>query len=249
MKEKVNKGKLYCLISAIIIIGCYAVQRLTSVAFPIDRSLAIIEAMIFSAFVAVVYFLVTKSEEPFYGILISILGFKMMPPNISYLKELSLGADIVYYIVTKAAVVIFAFAIIKLFKEQKYEQKIKALPILFLIAAVPFTNEIASTLSDFSYSLTNGSKLYEYFIRFAIYSVTMLITLYYASKSNKINAKLLCDYTIIALLVNVARRISVIIILAVQNTHISKSYFCWLAIYIFFIAAFSVLKSKKVKGK
>lgn len=249
MKEKMNKGRLYCLISAILIIGSYAVQRLTSVAFPVDRSLAIIEAMIFSIFVAVVYFLVTKSEEPFYGILISILGFKMMPPNISSLKELSIGADIVYYTVTKAAVVIFAFAIIKLFREQKYEQKIKALPILFLIVAVPFTNEIASNLSDFAKSLTNGSMLYEYFIRFALYSVTMLVTLYYASKSNKINSKLLCDYTIIALLVNIAKRLSVILILAMKNTHISKSYFCWLAIYIFFIVAFSLLKSKKVKAK
>lgn len=248
MKEKTDKGKLYCLISAVIIIGCYAVQKFTALAFPASRSLAIIEAMVFSLFVAVVYFLVTKSKESFYGILISILGFKMMPPAVSSLKALSAGADIVYYIVTKAAVVIFAFAIIKLFKEQKYEQKIKALPILFLIVAVPFTNEIASTLSAFVNGYANGNKIYEYFIRFAFYSMAMLVTLFYASKSNKINSKLLCDYTIIALLVNLARRISVIVIYSIQGFHISKSYFCWSAIYIFFIAAFSVLKSKKLKA-
>ncbi|MGN1421454.1 MAG: hypothetical protein ACI4XC_08080 [Eubacterium sp.] len=248
MKEKTDKGKLYCLISAVIIIGCYAVQKLTALAFPASRSLAIIEAMVFSLFVAVVYFLVTKSKESFYGILISILGFKMMPPAVASLKALSSGADIVYYIVTKAAIVIFAFAIIKLFKEQKYEQKIKALPILFLIVAVPFTNEIASTLSAFVNGYANGNKIYEYFIRFAFYSMAMLVTLFYASKSNKINSKLLCDYTIIALLVNLARRISVIVIYSIQGFHISKSYFCWLAIYIFFIAAFSVLKSKKLKA-
>ncbi|MGN1328227.1 MAG: hypothetical protein ACI4V4_00840 [Eubacterium sp.] len=248
MKEKTDKGKLYCLISAIIIIGCYAVQKLTAIAFPISRSLAIVEAMVFSLFVAVVYFLVTKSNESFYGILISILGFRMMPPAVPSLKELSSGADIVYYIVTKVALIIFAFAIIKLFREQKYEQKIKALPILFLIVAVPFTNEIASTLSDFVNGYANGNKIYEYFIRFAFYSLTMLITLYYASKSNKINSKLLCDYTIIALLVNLARRISVIVIYSIQGFHISKSYFCWSAIYIFFISAFYILKRKRIKS-
>lgn len=248
MKEKIDRGKLYCMASAIIIIGCYAVQKLTAASFSVNRNFAIIEAMIFSIFVAVVYFLVTKSKEPFYGILISILGFKMMPPDIFALKSLSPEADIVYYIVAKAAVVIFAFAIIKLFREQKYEQKIKVLPILFLITAVPFTNEIAAVLGEFVNGYAKGNRVYEYFICFAFYSLTMFVTLLYASKSNKINAELLCDYTIVALFVNLARRISVIIIYSVQGLHISKSYFCWSAIYIFFIAAFSVLRYKKVKA-
>lgn len=245
MKEK---GKLYCLASAIIIIGCYAVQKLMAIAFPINRNILLIEAMIFSLCVAIVYFFVTKSKESFYGILISILGFKMMPPKLYALKELCPGADVVYYIVTKAALLIFAFAIIKLFREQKNEQKIKALPILFLIAAVPFTTEIASTLSNFVNGYANGNMIYEYFIRFAFYSLTMLVALFYASKSNKINCKLLCDYSMIALLVNVARRVSVVVIYSIKGSHISKSYFCWIAIYVFFIFAFYLLKAKKEKA-
>lgn len=245
MENKKYEGKIYCLISAIIIIGCYGVQRILSVCLDATRTLVLVEAMIFSIAVAIVYFLVTKSKEPFYGILISLLGFKMMPPGIGYLRELCPEAYLVYYIVTKATLVIFAFAIIKLFREQNYEQKMKALPILFLMAAVPFTSEISATVSSFINGYANGNRLYEYFIQFAFYALTMLVTLWYASKSNYINSKLICEYSIIALTVNLIRRISVIIIFSSKDYHVSKSYFCWIAIYIFFIAAFALLERKK----
>lgn len=247
METKNKTGKIYCLISAVIIIGCYALQKILSLCADASKTLVLLEAIAFTAAVAVVYFLVIKSNEPFYGILISILGFKMLPPSISNLKAFSPAGFLVYYTVTKAALVIFAFVIIKLFRQQKNKREIKALPIIFLIVSVPFTNEIASQISSFVNEYANGNMLYEYFIRFAFYTLTMLITLWYASNSNKINAKLLCDYTLVALAVNLARRISVIVIYTAKNYHISKSYFCWVAIYVFFIASFSLLRRKKLK--
>ncbi|MDD6728504.1 MAG: hypothetical protein PUE08_04700 [Eubacteriales bacterium] len=247
MKNKNNTGKAYCLISAVIIIGCYAVQRLLSLGIGATKTLVLLEAMAFSLAVAAVYFLIMKSGESFYGILISLLGFKMLPPSIGGLRELSPGGYIVYFVVTKAAIVLFAFAIIRLFREQKYEQKIKTLPILFLMTAVPFTNKIAAELSAFANTYADGNRLYEYFICFAFYALTMIVTLWYASKSNTINAKLMCDYTVIALAVNFARRICVVIVYALRGWHISKSYFCWIAIYLFFIVAFYMLRRKKIK--
>ncbi len=247
MESKKSTGKLYCLISAIIIIGCYAVQRVLSLCVDANRTLAVCEAMIFSLAVAAVYFLVTKSHEPFYGILISVLGFRMLPPSISALEEFSSGAYIVYYIVGRASLVIFAFAIIKLFRQQETEQKIGVLPILFLMIAVPFSNEISSTLASFADGYANGNKLWGYFIQFAFYALTMLIGLWYASRSNYINSRLICDYSIVALALNLARRLSVTVIYLARDWHISKSYFCWMAIYIFFIVAYFILKRKKTK--
>lgn len=246
MEKTKYTGRIYCLISAVIIIGCYAAQKILSLTAEPSRTLVLLEAMAFSLAVAVVYFLVTKSKEPFYGILISLLGLRMLPPSIGALREFSPGGYIVYYIVTKAALVIFAFAIIKLFRQQKSgNPKLKVLPILYLIVAVPFVNEISSTICAFVNGYANGNMLYAYFISFALYALVMLVTLWYAAKSDRINAKLLCDYTVIALLVNLARRAGIVLIYAVEGYHISRSYYCWIAIYVFFLAAFMLLKKKK----
>lgn len=247
MKEANKNGKLYCLLSAVIIIGCYAAQRTLALTADATRTLVIVEAMVFSLAVAVVYFLVTRSNEAFYGILISLLGFKMMPPDIGGLRTLCPGAYIVYYIVCKAAVVIFALAIIKLFRMQKGREKIGVLPVLFLIAAVPFSNEISATIASFVNGYANGNRLYEYFILFAFYSATMLLTLFLASKCSYISAKLMCEYSIVALCVNLARRVCVAVIYTAKDYHVSKSYFCWMAIYVFFIIAFSLLEKKKLQ--
>ena len=112
MKEKMTQGKIYCLISAVLIFGSYIVQRALKLVLVQDRSTVIIEAFVFSLLTAVVYFLVSKSREPFYGVLMAIFGIRMLPPEISTLAEFSAEADLVYFIVKKFAVVIFAITII-----------------------------------------------------------------------------------------------------------------------------------------
>lgn len=246
MKTKISKGKIYCLISVAIIFGFYILERVLDVCLDITREMAIVEAIVYSLSTALVYFLVTKSKEPFYGILTAIFGFRMMPTKITGLSALSEEAGLVYFIVQKFSLIIFAIAIIKLYRLQKTPREIRPLPILITIVAVPFCTEVYSQVAD---SLTNitGSMLYGYFACFIIYSLTMLVLLFCAVRTNFQSARLIINYELVALALNIGRRICTVLIWAVQGTHISKSYYCWIAIYSFFFLAFLLLRIKKQK--
>lgn len=244
--NKITKENIYCIISAVIIIGCYATERMITLCLQPQREILLCEAILFSMLILVTYLLILRSKDSFYGILIAILGLRMMPAQITYLGEFSPPAQMLYYIVGKAAIVIFAFAIIKLYDAQGYPRKIKPLPILCLLVAVPFTNEIADTVCNFILPYCNGNMLYIYFTRYAIYSATLIITLWYASICNSISARLICEYTLIALCVNMARRICVIAVYLASGEHISRSYYCWVAIYVFFFVAFFIMRKRKM---
>lgn len=242
-KNKTDRIK--CILSAIVIIGCYSIERLIAIFIPLSKTVCLIEAIIFSLAVAAVYFIVIKAEKAFYGLLPAILGFRMLPPDISSLGEYSQAGELIYYIVSKFAIVIFAFAIIRLYKKQNEEEKISVLSILSLVFVVPFTNEIGDTISGFLIAGSASGMLYSYFVRFACYCSALLIILFLATRSNKISTKLIADYTLVALCVNFARRAVVIAYNLINSNHISKSYFCWIAIYLVFFAAFYVIKKKK----
>ncbi|MGN1122814.1 MAG: hypothetical protein ACI4RR_00605 [Eubacterium sp.] len=244
--NKITKENIYCILAAVIIIGCYATERLITLCIPPQREILLCEAIVFSMLILVTYLLILRSKNSFYGILIAILGLRMMPAQITRLGEFSPPAQMLYYIVGKAAIVIFTFAIIKLYDSQGYPRKIKPLPILCLLIAVPFTNEIADTVCNFILPYCNGNMLYIYFTRYAIYSATLIITLWYASACNKISARLICEYTLIALCVNMARRLCVISVYSAWGVHISRSYYCWVAIYVFFFIAFFIMRKKKM---
>lgn len=247
-KSLLKSDKLNCLISVLIIIGCIAAQRFIAILASPGKTVLLIEAMVFSLAIAVVYFLVISSKNTFYAILTAVFGFRMMPPSINGIGDYSISAEILYYIVSKAALVFFAFAILSLYRRQKDDKnKIKTLSILCLLVVVPFCTEIGNTLASYADSIFPDNKLYNYFIKFAMYSLACLFTLIFASKSNNINSKFICDYTLVALCVNIARRMSVIAIYTVNDYHISKSYFCWVAIYIFFFIAFFALKKSREK--
>lgn len=246
MKNIENKtGKLYCLISALLIIGSYAVQRAITLLVAPSRTLVLCEAIIFTVIVAVVYFLVMKSNEAFFGILTAVLGFRMLPPEISALADFSVAGEFVYYLVGRFSIVLFAMAIIRLYASQEEQRQIKPVPILLLLFAVPFVMGIADKASQFAYLHIASTMLYPYFISFTAYTAILLFTLWYANRSDSINARLITDYTIVALLVNTARRLAVILVYTLRSEHISKSYFCWVAIYVFFIASFYLLRRKK----
>ncbi len=246
MKAKISKGKIYCLISVAIIFGFYILERVLDICIDVTREIAIIEAIVYSLSTALVYFLVTKSEEPFYGILTAMFGFRMLPTKINNLSSFSEEAGLVYFIVQKFALIIFAIAIIKLYRLQKTPREIRPIPILVTIVAIPFCIEVYSYVSEALLNIT-GNMLYSYFACFIIYSFTLIVLLFCAVKTNFQSARLIIDYELVALILNVGRRICTVIIWAVQGTHISKSYFCWIAIYVFFILAFFVLRTKKKK--
>ena len=244
-EEKFGKGRIYCLVSAVIIFGAYIAQKVLNIAVETDRTSVLIQALVFSMLTAVVYFLISKSKEPFYGIFTALLGIRMLPPVIPQLEHFSAGAGVVYFLVEKVALVIFAITIIKLYRMQKQEHSLTSLPIICIIVVVPFFNEISSVVSSYLASIGNGNMLYSYFAGFAIYSASLICLTFVALRSNYMGAKLICDFQFVALLMNAGRRACAIIITVAQGNHISASYYCYIAIYAVFFIAFYVLRKKK----
>ncbi len=246
-ESKISSGKIYCLISAIIIFGCYTAQRAIINGFAQTRELAILQAIVFSLCVVIVYFLITKSEELFYGILMAVFGFRMLPPDIESLEQFSRGADALYFIVRKAALAIFAFAILKLYRKQKSPKPIRAVPIISLMVIVPYFLDISNAVSPYIYDVSGSNMLCVYFTGFAFYSLAMIVTLFIGMKTNETSAVFIADYQMVALLINAGRKICAVAINLINSNHVSKSYYCWIAIYIFFFGAFYIMKRKKVQ--
>ncbi|MCH5321108.1 MAG: hypothetical protein J1E36_05055 [Eubacterium sp.] len=244
MREKITTGKIYCLTAVAIILGSYIIQRILHITLDITREFAIIEAIVFTVATVIVFFLVTKSKETFYGILTAIFGLRMMPPDISSLAKLSPEANIVYFIVQKFSLLIFAVAILWLYEQQEKPKQLKAVPILCTILVVPFFMDVQGEISVYINSIANGNLIYSYFTGFIFYSLSMIILLFVATRSNQQGAKLIIDFQFVALLLNFGRRICAVVINLAQGNHISRSYYCWIAIYIFFFIAFYVLRKK-----
>lgn len=249
MKEKLSRGKIYCIISTVIIFGSYIAQRVINLAVEQTRSTVIIEAFVFSLLTAVVYFFVSKSNEPFYGILTATFGIRMLPPEISALSYFSPEADLVYFIVEKFAFAIFIISIIKLFEQQEKPRQLKPIPIICTIIVVPFFNEIQTTVYNYLESVSNGNLIYAYFSTFAVYSLAMITLLFVAVRCNKQGAQFICDFQIVALILNFGRRVCAVVINLINGTHLSRSYYCWLVIYIFFLAAFCYIKKRRSISK
>lgn len=246
MLKKLSKSKIYCLISVAIIFGSYIIQKFLHVYFDITRNFALVEAIVFSALTFVVIFILSKSKETFYSILTAIFGFRMMPPIIKQLGALAPEANIVYILVQKFALIIFALAIYKFYKEQVKPRPINAFPILCTMTVVPFFTEIQDQLTPYIAKATEGNMLYIYFSGFALYTIALIILLFVAVRSNPISARIVIDYELVALLLNICRRGAVVVILLSQNQHVSKSYYCWMAISAFFFVIFAVLRKKKL---
>lgn len=247
MSEKIYKNKSYCLIAVIIIFGSHVIQKILHICCDITREFAIIEAIVFSIATMIVYFLVLKSKDSFYGILTAIFGLRMMPPDINGFEQLSAEGHIVYFIMQKFSMLIFAAAVLRLYELQKNPKQIRAFPILCTILIVPFFMGIQEELSQYINSIANGNMLYSYFTGFIFYTAAMIVLIFVAVKSNTASAKLIADYQMIALLLNAGRRISAVAINLFYGNHISKSYYCWILIYIFFFISFYVLRRKKHK--
>lgn len=237
MNAKLSKGKIYCIISAVFIFGFYILERVIDICFGVTKNIAVTQAIVYTLATVIIYFLVSKSEETFYGLLTAIFGFRMMPTKINGLSQVSEEAGLVYFIVQKFSLIIFAILIIKLYRLQKAPREIKPIPILVTIVAVPFSIEVYTYVSEALLNIT-GNMLYSYFACFAIYSLTLIVLLCMAVMTDYHSSRLVADYEIVALSLNLGRRICTVIILASKGVHISKSYYCWIAIYAFFMAAF-----------
>lgn len=247
MRNKASSSRLSCLVAVSVILATYVLQRVFHIAFDVTKELLIIEAILFSLASAVAMLLMTKTKESFYGILLAIFGLRMMPPDINGLELLSPHADILYFIVKQFSLLVFAVGILWFYEKQENPKKIKALPILCTVLIVAFFMKVQSGFDAYFDQVANGNMMYSYFSGFILYSVAMIILLYIAMRSDILGAMLITDYQLVALALNFGRRACAVAINLINGTHISRSYYCWLAIYVFFFAAFLTLRIKKLK--
>lgn len=243
---KLNRDKGLCLFSIVIIVASYAVERLIEIFFTPTKSFALALGAVLIVLTVIVFVILLKTNNPFFGLLTSLLGYKMMPPSVRMLTEKSLYGEEAYYLACKAAVILFVILIIRFYLMQNGTDKIKALPILAIMLVVPFFSEIGAQSLDFFLTKT-GSMLGYYIANFVCYTAASLIILGIAYKSNYESMRFTAYFEFVALGVNALKRIGAVIANVPQGIHISRSYYVWIAIYAVLIVCFFFAKQKKKK--
>ncbi len=240
-KEKRDLSGFFAII---ISICCFIASRAMNIFISSDKGM-IIEAMIFTFFTFFTYFLVSKCKNSYSGILAGIVSYFMMAPKLDGLKDIDTRADIVYFIVRIFAMALFVFAIVVHYRKQS-KKDITVLPILGLMLITPFCNEVGEYIGKAIYEET-GTMYGYYASLFVLYMVGLVIILFIGLSSKPQGMRLVCDFEIIAILVKIGQKSVAIIINYLNENHISKSYYCWIAIYVVFVLIFSVAKEKKLK--
>ena len=119
---KLNKTQLPALISFVIIFASYigekALKRLT----PWSATSAILQAIALTAAVLAVFLLLLKCKDYFAGLLVSILAFKILPPNLQMLHDTAFDAAAVFFLVRKAALAMFLYLAYYFYQQLKKEQ-------------------------------------------------------------------------------------------------------------------------------
>lgn len=246
--NELNKNRGLCLFSIALIMACYASERIIEVAFSITNTMAITMAIVYTIALAAVYFIVSKTSNAFYGLLAALVGYKMMPPSIPSLAQLSSDGTMLYYIVQKCGIVIFVLLIVKMFKAQKEKNKIALIPILAVLVVVPFFNEIGNVLGRYLMYTFGGSMLYAYFTSFALYALATLVIMMVIVRYDYNTVKFIVSYEFIALIINILRRIGIIAVNLINGQHVSGSHYSWIAIFAIAMIGFGIiLKTEKKK--
>ena len=240
-----SKENIMCAIATIIIVASYAAQRILEIVITPDKKMALIISIVYIVLLAIVFYLISLSRNPFFGILAALLGYKMMPPPVSYLSA-TVDGQTLYFLVCKAAAVVFIVAIYKLYKQQPNPHEIRSLPLLTIMLSVPFFSEISQAVSTYLMYKT-GSMLYCYFAQFALYAVAVLVVLAVAYQSGFSSLRFTAYFEFTALSINILRVASKICFFAISKEHISKSLYVWIAIYAGLIVLFIV--ATKIKEK
>lgn len=243
---KITKDKTTAVIAIIITVGAHAVERLIEIFAEPSRALSFGIAVVMTLLLGVVCLLLFKNKNTFFGLLAALLGYKMLPPTIKMVTDMSLYASELYYLVRCAAMLLFIIIIVKFYRQQKGDEKIEVLPILAIMMSVPFFMQIASHSYRF-FMIKTGSMLYYYFASFACYIIASLVILAIAYKSNVASMRFTAYFEFVCLGINILKKVGVIIALAIQGDHISRSNYCWIAIYAVLIFCFWLAKEQKKK--
>lgn len=242
-KVKFSKGQIYALVSLFIVFACYAAEKAFKRLTAWNNTSALLQAVVFTAAVAVVLILLEKSKDIYFGLIAAIFSFKTLPPDILMLRSTNMDAAAVYYLVRKAALVIFLYEIYKLYKSQGSKKEIHAVPIAALILVVPFINEISNQFSRFALIKT-GSMMLPYAIQAGLYIAAMAVLLAVCFIYKGKSAALVADFTMLCMVINIARKAVSAVIIANAGVHVSKSYICWIIIFAALLVAFAVTRRK-----
>ena len=241
-----TKENIMCVAATLIVVLSYGAQRIIEVTLKPDKSLALVLAMIYTILLLVVLLLISKSNNSYFGILAALIGYKMMPPPVGFLAQTTIDGSTLYYIVGRAAAVLFVLVVYRLYKSQEEPHEIRSLPILAIMLSVPFFSEIAQVLSNY-FMVKTGNMLYCYFLQFALYSAAILVILGICYVSGYSSMRFAKNFEIAALSINILRQLGKIGYFAINHEHISKSYFVWIGIYIVLMVCFVVAEKKKKK--
>ena len=242
-KIKMDKNKALCLASIIIIVFAQALEKILGVTITPSQTSGLICAMFYTLLVAVVYFLISKTTSSLMGILAALLAMKMMPPNIVYLADYTTDGTMLYFIVQKFSVLLFAVLVYKFYAEQEKPRAIKPLPILMLFLAIPFSNQISNFACSY-FLVKTGSMLIPYLTQYACYAAAVIVILVVSYKCGKESFRFTAYFEFIALGINTFRQLGKLAYLIVSGQHVSKSIYGWIILFVAFIVVYAVMLKK-----
>ena len=245
-KKLFTKENIMCVLAMIIIVLSYGAQRIVEVTLQPDKSLALVLAIIYTLLLVITLYLISRSNNSYFGILTALIGYKMMPPPVGFLGQTTPDGATLYAIVGKAAALLFVVVIYKLYKSQEEPHEIRSLPLLTILLSVPFFAELAQIITKYLMYKT-GSMLYCYFAQYACYAAAVLAILGVAYVSGYSSLKFAKYFEYTALSINILRHAGRIVYLAIAHEHISKSYYVWIALYVVLMICFFVAEKKKKK--
>lgn len=245
--DVMSNSKGLCLTAIIITFVSYCAERGFEILVDSSRTTSLIAAIVFTVLFGVMFFITSRIEDTFYGILAAVIGYKMMPPVVYPLFSTTAEGSVLFVIVKAVAIVLFAILIFKMFNKQSQQDSIQVLPILALMFVVPFFNELGDNLATGLQAIFI-TRLYSYGAEALCYLLASFVIWMIAYKSNYPSAKFVCYFQYLALALNICRRVAAIAVNIMAGTHISASYYCWIALYVVILVGFVVLQ-KKAKAK
>lgn len=243
-KLKLAQNQLMPLLALGLVIMCYAGEKALKRLTVWSETSALIQAFVFTLVCAAVFLIIMRFKDSYFGIITGIFAFKILPPDIEMLREMNIDAACVYFIVRKMALVLFLYAVYKLYAAQKKEERhIRTVPIAALFLVIPFVSGVSNDLEQYALIKT-GSMMLPYALDAGSYiaacAVLALVCFVFRGK----NAALVCDFSTVGFIIGGARKLCSIIIISLAGQHLSKSYICWVAIYAVLIAAFAAVRKK-----
>ncbi len=247
MKKLKSKDARLCILTMVIAAGSYAAEKLIEIYIHPSFKLGIILALISLCLMAAVIAILAKTKDAFFSLLAGLFGYKMMPVPILFLGNVSQDANMIYYLVKQASVIVFAALIYRAYCLQEKPRAIKPLPLLALMAATPFFTQIGGTLTGY-FDAKTGSMLFGYLSQYACYALAAVVILAVAYVSGYESMRFTAYFEYVALGINFLRVAGKILIKLIYQVHISKSLYIWLVLYAVLAACFFIAKDAKRKN-